>query len=59
MVRDRVYRRLWEVLSGDGEQPKFAHLSQEDRRAIFEILLATKKGLPEYWRAGEPVVTGR
>lgn len=50
VARERVYRRLWEVLAeGDGG-PKFAHLSKADRQAILEILLATKKGLPGYWR---------
>jgi len=55
---DRVYRRLWEVLAGRDAQPKFANLSREDRKAIIEILLATKKGLPEYWRVGESAVSG-
>ena len=27
----------------------FSRLSEEDRRAILEILLATKQGLPEEW----------
>jgi hypothetical protein len=51
IARDRVYRRLWEVLSEGDANPKFANLSKEDREAILEILLATKKGLPVYWRA--------
>lgn len=59
IVRDRVYRRLWEVLTGEDAQPKFANLSPDDRKAILEILLATKKGLPEYWRATEPAVSGQ
>jgi hypothetical protein len=46
---DRVYRRLYDVLSGDSENPKFAHLSASDRRAILEILLETKPNLPDYW----------
>lgn len=50
VVRDRIYRRLWEVLSGTDTDPRFASLSPEDRKAILEILLATKEGLPEYWR---------
>jgi hypothetical protein len=49
MALDRIYRRLWEVLAKEEAGPKFAHLSKEDRRAILEILLATKKGLPAYW----------
>jgi hypothetical protein len=48
-ARDYVYRRLREVLTGL-EPPGFARLSAADRRAILEILLATKPGLPEDWR---------
>jgi hypothetical protein len=51
-VKDRLYRRLWEVLTGKDTSPEFAHLTPGDRKAIFEILLATKKGLPGYWSAG-------
>jgi hypothetical protein len=49
VVRDRVYRRLWEVLTGKDITAPFAHLSAADRRAIYEILRATKKGLPDYF----------
>lgn len=49
-IRDEVYRRLREVLTGRDTGPDFAHLSPADRRAILEILLATKPGLPEDWK---------
>jgi hypothetical protein len=49
VMKDRVYKRLWQVLSGEHQSPKFASLSRDDRQAILEILRATKKGLPEYW----------
>jgi hypothetical protein len=49
-VKDYVLRRLWDVLSGKETSADFAHLSAADRRAILEILLATKPGLPSYWR---------
>jgi hypothetical protein len=45
-----VYHRLLEILSGQDQSQDFARLSADDRRAIFEILLATKAGLPEEWR---------
>jgi hypothetical protein len=45
-----VYRRLFEVLSGEDQTPEFAALSAEDRRAILEILLQTKSGLPQEWQ---------
>jgi hypothetical protein len=48
--RGYVYRRLLEVLSGKDQGPDFAALSSQDRRAILEILLQTKPGLPREWR---------
>jgi hypothetical protein len=48
-AKDRIYRRTWEVLTGKDTSKTFAHLSTEDRQAIYEILSATKKGLPSYW----------
>ena len=50
-ARDRVYRRLYDVLSGKDTSPKFAKLSADDRRNVLEILRATKHGLPDYWKA--------
>ena len=44
-----VYGRLLEVLSGEDQSPDFAALSAPDRRAILEILLQTKSGLPREW----------
>lgn len=49
-ARARVYRRLWEVLSGEDRSPEFAHLTAEDRAAIREIVRETKSGLPDYWK---------
>ena len=49
-AKDYVMRRLWEVLSGKDQSKEFAHLSAADRRAILEILRATKKDLPKYWQ---------
>ena len=49
-VREGVYRRLYEVLSGKDQNPKFAKLSAEDRRNVLEIVRETKKGLPAYWK---------
>jgi hypothetical protein len=50
-VRDRLYHRLWEVLTEKDTSPQFAHLSAADRKAILEILKGTKRGLPAYWLA--------
>ena len=41
-IRDRVYRRLYDVLSGKDQSPTFSHLSSDDRSAILEILRDTK-----------------
>jgi len=48
-----VYHRLLEVLTGREQSPDFAKLTGEDRRAILEILLATKPGLPYEWKQYE------
>jgi hypothetical protein len=53
VVRDRLYRRLWEVLSEQETNSKFKNLSSADRKAILEILRETKQGLPDYWSAGQ------
>lgn len=45
-----VYHRLLEILTGREQSPDFAKLTGEDRRAILEILLATKPGLPDEWK---------
>ena len=52
MARQRVYRRLWDVLSGTDAAKEFAHLSAENRQAIVEIVRETKKDLPAYWKRG-------
>jgi len=49
--RDDLYRRLWEILTDETEDlPEYPNLGKEDRQAILEILIDTKKGLPAYWR---------
>src|SRR5262245_56845115 len=45
-IRNQVYARLWQVLSGADPSPKYAHLSATDRKAITEILRDTRKDLP-------------
>ena len=52
MARQRVYRRLWDVLSGTDTSKEFSHLSAEDRQAIVEIVRETKKNVPAYWKRG-------
>ncbi|MDX2038260.1 MAG: hypothetical protein SFX72_16545 [Isosphaeraceae bacterium] len=50
-VKSRIYTRLHEILTGKDRSPAFEHLSDEDRRAILEILLETKSTLPAEWSA--------
>jgi hypothetical protein len=54
-ARDAMYRRLWDVLSSNEPRERYAHLSAADRAAIVEILIATKPGLPAYFR---PLTSG-
>jgi hypothetical protein len=49
-MRDYVYQRLWQVLSSDDDTADFSHLKRSQRRAIIQILIETKKGLPAYWK---------
>jgi hypothetical protein len=55
-AKDRVYQRLYDVLTGKEQSTKFSHLTTDDRRAVFDILVDTKKGLPAYWNA--PALVG-
>lgn len=47
---DRVYARLWQAVGDREQDDRLGTLTTGDRRAIREILLATKTGLPKYWR---------
>jgi len=48
-ARDKIYRRLYDVLTAKTTSPNFAHLSLADRQAILEIVRETKPNLPDYW----------
>jgi hypothetical protein len=49
-VRQVVYRRMYEVLTGKDTSGKFARLTPTDRQAVLEILRDTKTNLPEYYK---------
>jgi hypothetical protein len=49
-AKEYIYHRLFEVLSGADQSTDFAVLSPEQKKAILEILVATKPGLPEEWK---------
>jgi hypothetical protein len=44
-----LYRRLYDILTGQDTSPPFQKIPAETRQAIFDILLQTKGGLPAYW----------
>jgi len=45
-----VYHRLLQILTGQDKSGDFSQLSESGRRAVLEILLATKSGLPAEWQ---------
>jgi len=49
VMRYEIYRRLLDILTGKDTSEDFADIAKADRRAILEILLETKKGLPPEW----------
>jgi hypothetical protein len=53
-AREAIYARMWEILSGrdpDSVDPaRYERLTEADRRAVVEILAATKSDLPDYFR---------
>jgi hypothetical protein len=49
-VRDRIYQRLYDILTGKDQSKAFAPLSADARRAILEIVRDTKPNLPAYWK---------
>jgi hypothetical protein len=50
-AKDPIYKRLWEVLSGQEQDERYrAALSLADRQAIVEILRDTRKDLPPYFQ---------
>jgi hypothetical protein len=49
-AKEYVLEKMWNVLSGLDTSGDFDHLSAEDRRAVLEILAATRPDLPDYWR---------
>ena len=48
-LRDGIYRRMYDALSGSGKTIKLDHVGSDDRQAALEIVRATKSNLPAYW----------
>jgi hypothetical protein len=49
-LKEVIYQRMWEILSGKENEKKYTRLSFSDRHSIIEIVRATKKGLPDYFQ---------
>jgi hypothetical protein len=49
-TRDAIYARMWEVLSGRDQDPRYARLTPQLRADVVDILMDTKPGLPDYFR---------
>jgi hypothetical protein len=50
-VREAIFHRMWEILSGQEAGKKYARLSLSDREAVVDILRETKQGLPVYFKS--------
>ena len=55
-VRQAVFQRMWEILSGGDTTPKYGRLSATDRRAVIEILRETVHDLPGDFGAAGPAL---
>jgi hypothetical protein len=51
LAKRSIYTRMWQVLSGQAREPRYASLSLADRQAVVEILTDTKRDLPAYFAA--------
>ncbi len=51
-MKAHLYQRLHDILTGTDMSAEFQKIPAATRHAIREILAETKKGLPEYWKAG-------
>ena len=49
-ARQRVYQKLYDVLTNKNNSVRFARISADDRRNVLEIVRETKTGLPDYWK---------
>ena len=49
-MKNHIYQRLYHILTGKDESADFADIPRKTRLEIFEILVATKDDLPEYWK---------
>lgn len=48
-VKEQIYLRMWEILSGSDQDPRYARLSADDRHNVIAILQDTVPDLPAYF----------
>jgi len=58
-VRERIYRRLYDVLTGKDKSQAYARITAADRTAVLDILCDTKPNLPDYWKPANAEPSGR
>jgi hypothetical protein len=49
-LKELIYRRLWNIFSGEDPNSDFQRIPSETRLAIRGILSQTKSDLPSYWK---------
>ena len=50
-IKAVIYLRMWQILSRQETGTRYARLSLSDRKAVVDILLETKHGLPVYFKS--------
>lgn len=49
-LREIILQKLWEILTGQNQEPSFGGISSESRQAVLEIIRAILPNLPDYWQ---------
>lgn len=49
LLKEKVMKRMWDVLSGKEKKEPFSNIPKSRRRAITEILIETLPSVPDYW----------
>jgi hypothetical protein len=49
-LKEAIYQRMWQILSGQETGRGYARLTFSDRKAVIDILRETKPGLPTYFK---------
>ena len=49
-ARDRIYKRLYDILTSKDPGDRYKRITVADRRAIYEIVRDTKPTRPDYWK---------